>query len=206
MFWFFSENMFAFPIIPRHWVGTSIRDHSSYKVRSICLSHDDVIKWKHFPRYWSFVRGIHRTSVNSPHKGQWRGALGFFLICVWINGWVNNREAGDSRRYRAHYDVTVMLYTCSQYDGSQCRVSCMTTAIWRYRKTLSQWQCSFHRKLRSHWLKGLRQRQIAVVYRTVATEVTISSAIFLPQHRGIVSDQSQWCQSIWSMEWHPQLS
>ena len=40
---------------------------------------DDVIKWKHFPRYWSFVRGIHRSPVNSPHKGQWRGALMFFL-------------------------------------------------------------------------------------------------------------------------------
>ena len=41
--------------------------------------HDDVIKWKHFPRYWPFVRGIHRSLVNSPHKGQWRGALMFFL-------------------------------------------------------------------------------------------------------------------------------
>ena len=71
--------------------------------------HDDVIKWKHFPRNWPFVRGIHRSPVNSPHKGQWRGALMFSLICVWINGWVNNREAGDLRRYRAHFDVTVML-------------------------------------------------------------------------------------------------
>ena len=70
--------------------------------------HDDVIKWKHFPRYWPFVRGIHRSPVNSLHKGQWRGALMFSLICVWINGWVNNRDAGDLRRYRAHYDVTVM--------------------------------------------------------------------------------------------------
>ena len=72
------------------------------------LTHDDVIKWKYFPRYWPFVRGIHRSPVNSPHKGQWRGALMFSLICVWINGWVNNREAGDLRCYRAHYDVTVM--------------------------------------------------------------------------------------------------
>ena len=73
-------------------------------------THDDVIKWKHFPRYWPFVRGIHRSPVNSPHKGQWRGALMFTLICVWINGWVNNREAGDSRRHRAHYDVIVMCW------------------------------------------------------------------------------------------------
>ena len=71
-------------------------------------THDDVIKWKHFPRYWPFVRGIHRSPVNSPHKGQCRGAPMFSLICVWINGWVNNSEAGDSRRHRAHYDVNVM--------------------------------------------------------------------------------------------------
>ena len=71
-------------------------------------SNDDVIKWKHFPRYSPFVRGIHRSTVNSPHKGQWRGALMFSLICVWINGWVNNREADDLRRYRVHGDVVVM--------------------------------------------------------------------------------------------------
>ena len=47
--------------------------------------------------------------VNSSHKGQWRGALMFSLICVWINGWVNNREAGDLRRHHGHYDVKVMM-------------------------------------------------------------------------------------------------
>ena len=51
--------------------------------------------------------------VNSPHKGQCRGALMFSLICVWVNDWVNNREAGDLRRYRAHYDVIVMTRLCS---------------------------------------------------------------------------------------------
>ena len=72
------------------------------------VCHDDVIKWKHFPRNWPFVRGIHWSTVNSPHKGQWRRALMFSLIFVWINGSVNNREAGDLRRHRAHYDVIVM--------------------------------------------------------------------------------------------------
>ena len=62
--------------------------------------HDDVIKWKHFPRYWPFAR----SPVNSPHKGQWRGALMFSLIYVWINGWINNR---------AHYDVIVMSTICA---------------------------------------------------------------------------------------------
>ena len=71
-------------------------------------SHDDVIKWKHFPRYWPFVRGIHRSPVNFPHKGQWCGALIFFVIWAWMNIWVNNREAGDLRRHPVHCDVTVM--------------------------------------------------------------------------------------------------
>ena len=47
--------------------------------------------------------------IFQSHKLEWRGALMFALICVWINGWVNNREAGDLRRYRTHYDVTVMI-------------------------------------------------------------------------------------------------
>ena len=70
--------------------------------------HDDVIKWKHLPRYWPYVRGIHRSTVNSPHKGQWHGVLMFSLICAWIIAWVNNRQAGDLRRHGAHYDVIVM--------------------------------------------------------------------------------------------------
>ena len=70
--------------------------------------HSDVIKWKYFPRYWPFVRGIHGWPVNSLHKGQWRGALMFSLIYAWIRGCVNNREAGDLRRHHALYDVTVM--------------------------------------------------------------------------------------------------
>ena len=77
--------------------------------------HDDVIKWKHFPRYWPFVRAIHRSPVNSPHKGQWSGTLIFHLICAPISALVNNREAGDLRRYRAHSDVIVMImekYVC----------------------------------------------------------------------------------------------
>ena len=81
------------------WVNMRHRDR---------ISHDDVIKWKHFPRYWPFVRGIHRSPVKSPHKDEWRGALTFSLICAWINDWINNREAGDLRHHRVHYDVTVM--------------------------------------------------------------------------------------------------
>ena len=72
--------------------------------------HDDVIKWKHFPRYWPFVRGIHRWPVNSPHKGQWCEALVFPLICAWTNSWADDGDASELRRRRAHYEVNVMSY------------------------------------------------------------------------------------------------
>ena len=113
-----------------------------------------------FPRYWLFVR----SPVNSPHKGQWHGALMFSLICVWLNGWVNNREAGDLRRCRAHYDVTVMQSMCTWSrserlchlgKSKQCRldasnglnhgvlsVNCAKSSClkdWRQHKTLTPW-------------------------------------------------------------------
>ena len=71
-------------------------------------AHYDIIKWKHFPRYWPFVRGIHHRPENSLHKCQWHGTLMFSLICAWTNGWVNTRDAGDLRHHRARYDVNVM--------------------------------------------------------------------------------------------------
>ena len=62
--------------------------------------------WRHQMETFSTLLAI--CAGNSPHKGQWRGALMFSLICARINGWVNNGEAGDLRRNRAHYDVIVM--------------------------------------------------------------------------------------------------
>ena len=70
--------------------------------------HDDGIKWKPFPHCWPFVRRIHQSPVNSTHKGQWGGALMFYLLCAWINVSVNNHEAGNLSQHRAHYDVTEM--------------------------------------------------------------------------------------------------
>ena len=62
-----------------------------------------------FSALLALCAGNSPVPVNSPHKGQWRGALMFCLISAWINGWLNNREAGGLRRNRAHYDVNVML-------------------------------------------------------------------------------------------------
>ena len=114
--------------------------HKNVLMKSIIYHiHDGVIKWKHFPRYWPFVRGIHRSPVHSPHKGQWRGALRFALICAWINDWVNNPEAGDLRRHQAHYDVTVMFFEMYTVKLSQPRV--INTWRWPgsyYRQAISR--------------------------------------------------------------------
>ena len=57
--------------------------------------------------------------MNSPHKGQWRGALMFYLICVWINGWVNNREAGDINDFNlkcvAIVIILIDIFVCIFY-------------------------------------------------------------------------------------------
>ena len=52
--------------------------------------------------------------VNSPVTGEFPSqrpvtrSFDVYLICASIKGWVNNREAGDLRRYRARYVLTVM--------------------------------------------------------------------------------------------------
>ena len=56
------------------------------------------------PHYWSFVRMM--TSSNGNIFRVTGHLCGEF--CARINGWVHNREAGDSRRHRTHYDVIVM--------------------------------------------------------------------------------------------------
>ena len=94
---------------------TTSRNFQHPKLRAVAMLdlHDDVIKWKHFPRYKPFVRGIHRSPVNSRHKhdkGQWHRTHMFSLICAWIKSWVNTRESGDLRRHHAHYAVTVMKF------------------------------------------------------------------------------------------------
>ena len=67
--------------------------------------HDDVIKWKHFPRYCPYCPPV---TGEFPTQRPVTRNLMFSLICSWISGWVNNHEAGDLRRRRTHYDVTVM--------------------------------------------------------------------------------------------------
>ena len=75
------------------------------------------IWWRHlletFSALLALCAGTSAVTKNSPHKGQWRGAVMFSLICAWTNGWVN---ASDFRRHRGHYDVTLTNITMATYN------------------------------------------------------------------------------------------
>ena len=111
--------------------------HCSDKVDS-CAGNAHSTWWRHqmetFSALLAICAGIHR--FNSPHKGHWHGALRFSLICAWINGWVNNREAGDLRRYRAHYDVSVVR--SDKTHGNHIDGSVQDCSIYPVRL---QWRC-----------------------------------------------------------------
>ena len=104
----FTSSKFNICLLCDCWFACDILSQLTRDILSqLTVIHDDIIKWKHFPRYWPFVWGIHRTPVNSPYKGQWRGALMFSLIYAWTNNWVNNQ--GNLRHHHAHYDVSVVM-------------------------------------------------------------------------------------------------
>ena len=61
----------------------------------------------------------------------------FSLICAWIYRRVNNREAGDLGRQRAHYDVTVIVWqvfldkhNATSYDAFQAVVMQNLSQLW----------------------------------------------------------------------------
>ena len=95
----------------------AVKRGSGAVIEVVVLSSEEVVHhhstwWRHrmetFSALLAICAGNSPVPVNSPHKGQWRGALMFSLICARINSWVNNREVGDLRRYRPQYDVIVM--------------------------------------------------------------------------------------------------
>ena len=73
-----------------HLFGTWNRCHGTGMAEALVISrcHEDIIKWKPFPRCWPFVRGNHRSPVDSPHKRQ---------------------RLRRFERHLAHYDVIVMV-------------------------------------------------------------------------------------------------
>ena len=74
------------------WTTIVLDILSGNHLKCTSLKNKIIYIWKYFPRYWPFVRGIHRSPVNSPHKGQRRGALMFFFYLL-----LNKRLSKQSR-------------------------------------------------------------------------------------------------------------
>ena len=126
--------------------------------------------WRHqmetFSALLAICAGNSSVPVNSLHKGQWRGALMFSLICVWINGWVNNHEAGDLRRYHVYYNVIVMLFAfCSPLTEVQhCRnlvLSFVNLSYWVVEQSI----VSMLLILSSNHVSAIRGLDTTLVYR-----------------------------------------
>ena len=96
-----GDSVAVVMVVASSWQGWG----GIWLIADICMmtSSDRML-----PRNWPFVRGIHRSPVDFPHKGQWRRALVYSLICAWTKGWANNWDVGDLRRHCAHYDFTLM--------------------------------------------------------------------------------------------------
>ena len=109
LYLWFDDNSASKCIPSKYGIYRLIDQSNGFPLNDTYTHHDDVIKWKHYPRYWPFVRGFIGHRWITLIKAQRRGALIFFFICAWINAWVNNNEAGDLRCHRAHYDVIIMI-------------------------------------------------------------------------------------------------
>ena len=94
------------------------RSHHRHAIPPSYESHDDVIKWKHFPRHWPFVSGIHWSPVDSPSQRPVTPSFGVYFD-LRLNKQLG-KQSGDLRRHRAHYDATVMvLGVCIIYLGNK---------------------------------------------------------------------------------------
>ena len=120
-------------VILMAWCKTEVSKH--WRRCSLALSHRynvgswDVIKWKHLPRDWLFVRGIHRSPVVYPHKGQWRGALMFSLICTRTN----KRLSKQSRRWWFETPLRPLWHNCNAFCLSVLRTLWHLVAELRFR-------------------------------------------------------------------------
>ena len=167
----------------------------------------DVIKWQHFLRYWPFLWGIHLSQVDSPHKGQWRGYLMLSVICTWTNGWANNRDAGDMRRYRAYYDVTIMhLVSCLWWrrhrglPSQHVRVQQCSITLWNGGQIVHEAHCVFNHYIIGHQspvvTNGMRYNNLSGVLKiryVCANSVQEECiAIFLNEPNGIRAETIHW--------------
>ena len=68
-------------------------------------NHHDAIIWNHFLHYWPFVKGIHQSLVDSPHKGasNVECSCAFYLLLTWTSYWTNSHVTADL----AHHNINI---------------------------------------------------------------------------------------------------
>ena len=127
------------------------------------FSQDDVIRRKHFPSYWPFVKRINRSQVVSPHKGQWRRDLMFFLYLR-----PNKRLRKQSRRrwletpsrwLRRHCDmdffflwyVDLCIRANCDHKNSRDELS-LDSTLFASEQSISNWKIKFYLQTRKPWI------------------------------------------------------
>ena len=85
-------------------------------------THDDVISWKHFPRYWPFCVGNSPVTGEFPAQRPVTRSFDVFFDLGLNKCLTNNREAGDLRRHRTHYAGIVTWCTDSFVDSPSTAV------------------------------------------------------------------------------------
>ena len=121
-----STSWLNWSYLPGHWIETKpVRGLLCLVVVCHKLFYPHIwgwLPWHCSTPWWRYQMEIISALLalcagNSPVTDEFPSqspvtrSLDIFFICAWINGWVNNREAGDLRRHHAHYDVTVLLRT-----------------------------------------------------------------------------------------------
>ena len=125
-------------------------------VYSISYAHDDVIKWRHFPRYWPFVWGIHWSPVNSPHKDQWRGAFFDLRLNKQLSKQWRPRWYGTLSRSFSHHCNDILLFCLLRCRYTTCinafeaKLKCLTFCRWHFQMHFLEWKF-FQFYIKFHW-------------------------------------------------------
>ena len=114
-----------------------------------------VTRWRHQMETFSALLAI--CAGNSPVTGEFPAqrsvtrSFDVFFTCAWTNGWINNQDAGNLRRHRTHYYVTVMINAFGQHP-----IETFSMRLWIYALSARIKCCS---KGNNKWWLALDSRE-----------------------------------------------
>ena len=106
--------MITHPYEVRAWMSSHITKKDMVVIIHTC--HHTIDHRNDSPSWWRHQIETFSALLAISQKPVTRSFDVFFNLRLNERYWENNREAGDLRRHRAHYDVTVMLYEIIQYS------------------------------------------------------------------------------------------